>query len=112
MVEGKGNRAKRVIEIVCIFFQKCIFHVLSVGPIPNHIAFIMDGTRRYAKKNNLAEGVGHKVGFSALMPMLQHCYEFGISYVTIYAFSIENFKRCPEEGKCMMDIIQEKIEEL
>lgn len=83
-----------------------------MGPIANHIAFIMDGNRRYANKNNLGEGAGHKVGFSAVMSMLQYCYEFGISYVTIYAFSIENFKRCPEEVKCMMDLIQEKIEGL
>ncbi|XVE72949.1 hypothetical protein DITRI_Ditri11bG0078500 [Diplodiscus trichospermus] len=94
------------------FFQKCIFFVLSVGAIPNHIAFIMDGNRRYTERCNLMEGAGHKVGFSALMSMLKYCYEFGVRYVTIYAFSIDNFKRSPEEVQSLMDLMLEKIEEL
>ncbi|XVF71990.1 hypothetical protein PTKIN_Ptkin12aG0085000 [Pterospermum kingtungense] len=105
----------RVIQIysnLVSFLRKCIFFILSVGTIPNHIAFIMDGNRRYTKKWNLMEGAGHKSGFLALMSMLKYCYEFGVRYVTIYAFSIENFKRSPEEVQSLMDLILEKIEEL
>ncbi|CAA0823522.1 Dehydrodolichyl diphosphate synthase 6 [Striga hermonthica] len=73
----------------------------------------MDGNRRYAKKRNLQEGAaGHRAGFSALMRMLQCCYELNIKYVTIYAFSIDNFKRRPEEVQSTMQLIQEKIEGL
>ncbi|GLT74499.1 hypothetical protein SLA2020_462910 [Shorea laevis] len=72
----------------------------------------MDGNRRYAKKLNLMEGAGHRAGFSALMSMLQYCYELGVRYVTIYAFSIDNFKRDPEEVQSLMDLLQEKIEGL
>ncbi|OVA19572.1 Decaprenyl diphosphate synthase-like [Macleaya cordata] len=93
-------------------FRKCIFHVLSVGPIPTHIAFIMDGNRRYARKLNLKEGSGHRAGFSALMSMLKYCYELGVKYVTVYAFSVDNFNRSPEEVQSVMDLMQEKIEEL
>ncbi|KAK9039241.1 hypothetical protein V6N11_024074 [Hibiscus sabdariffa] len=94
------------------FLRKCVFYILSVGPIPNHIAFIMDGNRRYTKRLNLMQGAGHKVGYSALMSMLKYCYELGVRYVTIYAFSIDNFKRSPEEVQSLMDLMLDKIEEL
>ncbi|KAE8701421.1 Dehydrodolichyl diphosphate synthase 6 [Hibiscus syriacus] len=57
-------------------------------------------------------GAGHKVGYSALMSMLKYCYELGVRYVTVYAFSIENFKRSPEEVQSLMDLMLDKIEEL
>ncbi|OMP12223.1 Di-trans-poly-cis-decaprenylcistransferase-like protein [Corchorus olitorius] len=105
----------RVIQIygnLVSFLRKCIFCVLSAGSVPNHIAFIMDGNRRFAKRLNLMDGAGHKVGYSALMSMLRYCYEFGVRYVTIYAFSIDNFKRSPEEVQSLMDLMLEKIEGL
>lgn len=93
--------------------RKCLFSVLGVGPTPDHIAFIMDGNRRYAKKLNLKEGItGHRLGFVALMSMLKYCYELGVKYVTIYAFSIDNFKRSPEEVQSLMELLQEKMESL
>ncbi|KAK9063626.1 hypothetical protein SSX86_017497 [Deinandra increscens subsp. villosa] len=92
--------------------RKCIFGILSVATLPNHIAFIMDGNRRYSKQHNLVDGEGHKFGYSSLMSMLRYCYELGVKYVTVYAFSIENFKRSPEEVQSLMDLMQEKIEGL
>ncbi|KAK2966850.1 hypothetical protein RJ640_027809 [Escallonia rubra] len=92
--------------------RRFLFRILAVGPIPNHIAFIMDGNRRYAKKQNLEQGAGHKAGFPALMSMLKYCYELGVKFITVYAFSIDNFKRRPEEVQYVMDLMQEKIEGL
>ncbi|XP_068645799.1 dehydrodolichyl diphosphate synthase CPT3-like [Aristolochia californica] len=92
--------------------RRCLFNVLSFGPIPQHIAFIMDGNRRFARYRNLKPGSGHQVGFLALMSILQYCYELGVKYVTIYAFSIDNFKRQPEEVQLVMDLMLEKIEGL
>ncbi|KAG4951944.1 hypothetical protein JHK85_045811 [Glycine max] len=89
-----------------------MFAILSVGPVPSHIAFIMDGNRRYAKKRNMEEGDGHKAGFTALMSILRYCYELGVKYVTVYAFSIDNFKRKPNEVQSLMELMREKIEEL
>ncbi|GFQ00759.1 dehydrodolichyl diphosphate synthase 6 [Phtheirospermum japonicum] len=106
------NRASQLIEGFCSFLRKCIYSIVSIGPIPKHIAFIMDGNRRYAKRHNLEEGSGHRAGFSALMKMLKYCYELNVKYVTIYAFSINNFKRRPEEVQSTMNLIQEKIEGL
>ncbi|XP_071691548.1 dehydrodolichyl diphosphate synthase CPT3-like [Rutidosis leptorrhynchoides] len=102
----------RVSEFVGGFIRKCIFNILSVSVIPNHIAFIMDGNRRYSQKHNMINGAGYRVGFSALMSMLRYCYELGVKYVTVYAFSIDNFKRNPEEVESLMDLMVEKIERL
>nr|GMC72119.1 dehydrodolichyl diphosphate synthase 6-like [Ipomoea batatas] len=112
MVSESGKQTNQLLENMCCFLRKCIFSVLSVGPIPSHIAFIMDGNRRYAKKQALEEGNGHRAGFSALMNMLKYCFELGVKYITIYAFSIDNFKRRPEEVGSLMHLMQEKIEEM
>ncbi|KAK1432463.1 hypothetical protein QVD17_09360 [Tagetes erecta] len=90
--------------------RRLLFNFLSLGPIPQHIAFIMDGNRRFAKKWNLEEGAGHKAGFLALMSVLKYCYEVGVKYVTVYAFSLDNFNRRPDEVRYVMDIMHEKIE--
>lgn len=88
-----------------------MFRVLSVGVIPNHIAFIMDGNRRYAKKHNLAEErLGYRAGFLALMSMLKYCSELSVKYVTIYAFGVDNFKRRQNEVQYLMDLMLEKME--
>ncbi|KAJ4897077.1 Dehydrodolichyl diphosphate synthase 6 [Raphanus sativus] len=102
----------QLLEQIHMFSRRCLFRVISMGPLPIHLAFIMDGNRRYAKKLGLEDGSGHKAGFSALMTMLQYCYELGIKYVTIYAFSIDNFRRKPEEVQSLMDLMLVKIKSL
>ncbi|GJY60882.1 dehydrodolichyl diphosphate synthase 6-like protein [Tanacetum coccineum] len=77
--------------------RRVLFTFMSTGPIPQHIAFIMDGNRRFAKKWKLDEGGGHKAGFLTLMSVLKYCYEVGVKYVTVYAFSLDNFNRRPDE---------------
>ncbi|CAI9093025.1 OLC1v1028426C4 [Oldenlandia corymbosa var. corymbosa] len=106
------NKISELFQCVSSLSRKCVFSVLSIGPLPDHIAFIMDGNRRYAKRCNLLEGAGHKLGYAALMNMLKYCYELNIKFVTIYAFSIDNFRRRPEEVQSTMILIQEKIEDL
>ncbi|CAL5046252.1 unnamed protein product [Urochloa decumbens] len=94
------------------FLRKCLIAVLSYGPMPKHIAFIMDGNRRYAKFRSIQQGAGHRVGFSALIANLLYCYEMGVKYITVYAFSIDNFKRDPSEVQSLMQLMEEKINEL
>ncbi|KAE8693440.1 Dehydrodolichyl diphosphate synthase 6 [Hibiscus syriacus] len=109
---GIINGVNRLFGDIASFLRRCLFRVLSVGPIPTHIAFIMDGNRRYAKKLILKEGDGHKAGYQALLSLLHYCYELGIEYVTVYAFSIENFKRRPDEVQSLMHLMLEKMEAL
>ncbi|KAK4350849.1 hypothetical protein RND71_030162 [Anisodus tanguticus] len=112
-MEGvNGKKVGHLFENISSFVRQCIFSVLNVGPIPSHIAFVMDGNSRYSKKQNLVDGDGHRAGFSALINMLRYCYELGVKYITVYAFSIDNFKRRPEEVVSLMKLMQEKIDEL
>ncbi|KAK4764019.1 hypothetical protein SAY87_013457 [Trapa incisa] len=103
---------KQLFSYLGCFLRKFMFSILSVGPIPDHIAFIMDGNRRFAKKRHLLEGDGHKAGYESLISILNYCYQLGVKYITVYAFSIENFKRQPEEVQLLMDLMVEKIEDL
>ncbi|GLT85907.1 hypothetical protein SLE2022_040790 [Rubroshorea leprosula] len=57
----------------------------------------------------MPEGVGHGVGFQALMFMFLYCHDLGVKYITVYAFSIDNFRRKPEEVQMLMDLMMEKI---
>ncbi|XP_047310425.1 dehydrodolichyl diphosphate synthase 6-like [Impatiens glandulifera] len=112
MESGDTGSVRNWIGSLGYVTRRMIFSILSVGPLPNHIAFIMDGNRRYSKKHNLGEGGGHRAGFIALMSLMKYCYELGLKYVTIFAFSIDNFRRRPAEVQSVMDLMQEKIEGL
>lgn len=74
-----------------------------------HIAIIMDGNRRWAKEKNLPSTFGHKKGVDALKTTLKACNEFGVKYLTVYAFSTENWNRKPEEVNFLMDLLCETI---
>ena len=82
---------------------------LKCGPIPQHIAFVMDGNRRYARNHKLETVEGHHLGFEALARVLEVCYKSGVKVVTIYAFSIENFKRSKYEVDGLMDMAKTKL---
>ena len=70
-----------------------------------HIAIIMDGNRRWAKEKNLPSAMGHKKGVDALKTTLRACKDFGIKYLTVYAFSTENWKRKKEEVDFLMELL-------
>ena len=74
-----------------------------------HIAIIMDGNRRWAKERNLPSAVGHKKGVDALKTTMRACDDFGIKYLTVYAFSTENWNRKPEEVNFLMDLLGETL---
>lgn len=70
-----------------------------------HIAIIMDGNRRWAKERNLPSAFGHKKGVDALKAAMRACDDFGVKYLTVYAFSTENWNRNPEEVAFLMDLL-------
>ena len=70
-----------------------------------HIAIIMDGNRRWAKEKNLPSAMGHKKGVDALKATLRACDDFGIKYLTVYAFSTENWNRKKEEVDFLMELL-------
>ncbi|KAG9081964.1 cis-prenyltransferase [Ceratobasidium sp. 370] len=91
---------------------RLVIFMLSSGPVPQHVAFVMDGNRRYARQKQVEVQEGHVSGFGALRRMLEICLELGIKCVTVYAFSIENFKRSPKEVDTLMNLAKSKMEEL
>lgn len=66
-------------------------------PVPKHIAIIMDGNRRWAKKNNLNPSEGHKAGAKNLEDIVEHAAKLGIKHVTVYALSTENWRKRTKE---------------
>ena len=70
-----------------------------------HIAIIMDGNRRWAKENNLPSAMGHKKGVDSLKNILRACNDFSIKYLTVYAFSTENWNRKKEEVEFLMNLV-------
>ena len=70
-----------------------------------HIAIIMDGNRRWAKERNMPSAYGHQKGVESLKTTLLACNDFGIKYLTVYAFSTENWNRKSEEVEFLMDLL-------
>ncbi|TFK62920.1 dehydrodolichyl diphosphate synthetase [Pluteus cervinus] len=95
-----------------ITIRNLLLSVLAAGPIPKHVAFVMDGNRRYARSRRLEVKEGHWEGFNALKRVLEICLRLGIKCVTTYAFSIENFKRPKEEVDALMELAEQKLLEL
>lgn len=77
--------------------------------IPNHIAIIMDGNGRWAKKKGLPRTFGHKEGAVALRKIITHAAKIGVKYLTVYAFSTENWKRSQEEVSALMFLFKSYI---
>ncbi len=87
--------------------------VLRAGEIPRHVAIIMDGNRRFAQKMNYNRTFqGHVLGFDKLLETLKWCLNLGVAEMTVYAFSIENFKRSKEEVDGLMELAKQKISKL
>lgn len=79
-------------------------------PMPKHIAVIMDGNGRWAKSRGLARTAGHRVGVQALKSLIIALDELGIQYLTVYAFSTENWKRPADEINALMELMVEFID--
>jgi len=78
--------------------------------LPRHIAIIMDGNGRWAKKRHLPRMSGHRAGTENLRNIIKACVEFGVQYLTVYAFSTENWKRPEDEVRGLMDILADALE--
>ena len=77
--------------------------------LPRHVAIIMDGNGRWAKKKNLSRISGHMKGVDAVREVVTACRELGIKVLTLYAFSIENWKRPAEEVTALMKLLKEYL---
>lgn len=80
-------------------------------PVPKHIAIIMDGNGRWAKNRGLPRTAGHKAGAEALRRVADYCRSLGVEYLTVYAFSTENWKRSEEEVGGIMRLLGTYLKE-
>lgn len=80
--------------------------MLNSDNLPNHIAIIMDGNRRWAKAKGKPTAFGHKEGAKTLEKIVRYANKIGLKYITVYAFSTENWKRTEEEVKSLMFLFQ------
>lgn len=79
--------------------------------VPQHIAIIMDGNGRWAKQRGLPRKAGHKAGAETFRRIAAHCNEIGVKYLTVYAFSTENWRRSMEEVSGIMLLLEKYLKE-
>jgi undecaprenyl pyrophosphate synthase len=103
--------AQRLWERLGAWARRAAAAVLSSArrPVPRHVAFIMDGNRRYAEAHQLRKVEGHAYGYQRLIDALEWCLELGVSCVSVYAFSIDNYRRSGEEVATLMQLAEEKL---
>lgn len=80
-------------------------------PVPQHIAIIMDGNGRWAKKRGLPRTAGHAAGAETFRNIATYCNTLGVKYLTVYAFSTENWKRSAEEVGAIMKLLGNYLQE-
>jgi len=78
-------------------------------PVPRHVAIIMDGNGRWAKARNLPRSAGHAAGSEVFRRIATYCRDIGMEYLTVYAFSTENWKRSEEEVKAIMGLLKQYL---
>ncbi len=84
---------------------------VDMSRLPRHIAIIMDGNGRWAKRRGLPRTAGHKVGAEVFRKIATYCKELGVEYLTVYAFSTENWKRPEEEVGTIMGLLKKYMVE-
>jgi undecaprenyl diphosphate synthase len=82
---------------------------IDLSKLPRHIAIIMDGNGRWAQQHTLGRIMGHQKGVEAVQRTVRLCREIGIKYLTLYAFSVENWSRPDQEVKALMKILREYL---
>lgn len=96
---------------MALFGKKKKTEVLSDSALPVHIGIIMDGNGRWAKKRGLPRKAGHSAGAKTFRKITRYCSDIGIKYLTVYAFSTENWKRPEDEVRSLMKLFKSYLEE-
>jgi len=84
---------------------------IDLGRLPRHIAIVMDGNGRWAKKRGLPRKAGHAVGAEKFRQIATYCKDIGIEFLTVYAFSTENWKRPADEVSTIMGLLEKYLHE-
>ena len=90
-------------------YERWLLHQVKSKPVPQHVAVIMDGNRRWAQSRTLEPWLGHLHGADRVEELLDWCLKLGVKTLTLYAFSTENFNRPREEVEALFKIMEERI---
>ncbi len=93
-----------------MFFKKKK-EIVTERKVPTHIAIVMDGNGRWARKRGLPRQAGHKVGAETFRTIANYAKSIGLKYLTVYAFSTENWKRSEEEVNAIMELLEKYLRE-
>lgn len=97
-------------------FESSTRTIPQTGPIPRHVAIIMDGNGRWARSRMLPRVAGHRKGVETVREIVRACIERGVPYLTLFAFSSENWRRPPEEVSLLMQLfvvaLEQEVEKL
>lgn len=91
------------------FRKKELKKTIDYDNLPKHIGVIMDGNGRWAKKRGLPRSAGHSAGAESLKKIVTECNKIGIKYITVYAFSTENWKRPKDEVDYLMNLLMDYL---
>ena len=94
-----------------MFFKNKQKTETALAPAPCHVGIIMDGNGRWAKKRGLPRQAGHVTGAQVFRNITKYCEKRGVKYLTVYAFSTENWKRPQEEVSAIMDLLRQYLKE-
>ena len=89
--------------------ETALLNEIDLDRLPRHLAIIMDGNGRWAKRRRLPRIAGHRAGIRAVRQAVEACARLGVPYLTLYAFSIENWKRPHTEIKLLMGLLREYL---
>ncbi|RLI31674.1 di-trans,poly-cis-decaprenylcistransferase [Candidatus Bathyarchaeota archaeon] len=93
------------------FYERMLQQQVMQGAMPEHIAVILDGNRRWARMRSLNPWIGHEYGAKKVKEFLRWCLELGVKSITLYALSTENFRRPKHELRALMNILKQKLRE-
>src|SRR3954470_5584507 len=92
-------------------FKSSTNDIPHTGAVPRHVAIIMDGNGRWAKQRLLPRVAGHRRGVESVRATVRACIQRGVEYLTLFAFSSENWRRPPEEVSILMDLFLRALEQ-
>ena len=105
--------SKYILKPAYIVYEKWLWLQIKNGPIPEHVAIIPDGNRRWAKRLGLNPLLGHYFGYDRVREVLRWCLELGVKVITIYALSLENlYRRSKEELANLFTIFEKALKEI
>ncbi|UCE96937.1 MAG: di-trans,poly-cis-decaprenylcistransferase [Candidatus Bathyarchaeota archaeon] len=93
-------------------YERWLWHQIKDGKMPEHIAVILDGNRRWASERMLKSWIGHQYGAQRVSQLLDWCLDLGVQCITLYSFSTKNFTRASPEVKAILGIIEKKLKEI